>query len=238
MVKNFKIIVLLAVLAAFASVSTALADSIYIDPATDVEFTATVTGTLVTLDVQCLNTKTCGALYLGDVSLKGFTFTGTPTLGSGSAPGYTLVNGGQNNSGVGGGGGCNDSDLGGAVCWDTTGPTLTLQLGNTQHTFTANITGGSVQDLAVMATGYTNDTGSQTGGGKPLAVSSNLTVPEPNTAVLLVIGLFCVFAFRVRFAATAAWQIVEAPFRFPDRALGNHGCASLSGHVPCPCPKN
>jgi hypothetical protein len=161
------------------------ADS-YTDPSTDVQFTGSVTATMVTLDVQCLNTTICGSLYLGDVALKGFTFSGTPVLGS-APSGYTLVNGGANDSGNGG---CNGTQTGKALCWAPPS-SLTTQLGSTLLVFTATITDGSVSDpLHVQATGFTNSAGDQTHGGKPLAVSNDLTsgipaVPEPGTWVLI-----------------------------------------------------
>jgi len=163
----------------------------------DVQFTATVTSTSVTLQIQCLDTSVCGSWYLGDVSLKGFTFTGSPSLGS-APSGYTVQNGAQNNDAVGSGGGCNGTQAGMAVCWDAP-TTLSTQLGGGVNTFTANITGGATDTLHVQATAYDNTSGTQQGGGKVLAVSDDLlpgggggggggggsTVPEPSTLLLL-----------------------------------------------------
>lgn len=184
------------------------ADS-YTDPATDVEFTATVTSSTVTVEVQCLKALLCGGIYIGDVTLKGFTFTGTPTTDSGSAAGWAVVNGGQNNNAIGTGGGC-DSSLGlngKAVCWDAALPlsttlsspiTLIADLPNNDGAFTPG-------SLHVQATGYNNIDGTQTGGGKVLAVSNDLTasgvpVPEPNTLVFLGSGLFALTLLGRRLA--------------------------------------
>lgn len=179
------------------------ASSAQADTITDnnVQFTATVTATTVTLQIQCLVPGTCGSWYLGDVTLKGFTFTGGPTLGS-APSGYAVVNGGQDNNGVGNGGGCNGTQGGMAVCWDAPS-TLTTQLGSGVITFTANITGGAVNDvLHVQATAYSNSSGDQKGGGKVLAVSDDLgggtSVPEPGTLALLGSGAFALGALRRR----------------------------------------
>ena len=179
------------------------ASSAQADTITDnnVQFTATVTATTVTLQIQCLVPGTCGSWFLGDVTLKGFTFTGGPTLGS-APSGYAVVNGGQDNNGVGNGGGCNGTQTGGAVCWDAPS-TLTTQLGSGVITFTANITGGAVNDvLHVQATAYSNSSGDQKGGGKVLAVSDDLgggtSVPEPGTLALLGSGAFALGALRRR----------------------------------------
>lgn len=169
------------------SAGVAHADSITVG---SVQFTATVTGTNVTLTVQCLNTAVCGDWYVGDVTVKGFNFTGTPTLGT-APSGYLVMNGGQNNSDVGSGGGCNGTEGGKAVCWDAPS-TLGTQLGGSVHTFTATITNGTYDgSLAVMATFY-SDTG---GNDKVFAVSNDLTpgtpptsAPEPGTLLLLGIG--------------------------------------------------
>lgn len=181
-------------------VGLAYADSLTVN---DVTFTATVTGTTATLQVQCINTAVCGNWYLGDVTLKGFTYTGTPTLGTAPA-GYTLVPGGQNNSAVGSGGGCNGNKVVPALCWDAAS-TLSA-LGGGVHTFTANLSGGVAGTLDVQATAYNNKYGFQWGGGKVLAVSSPLQpgshVPEPNALVLLgsgfVLFLTVLVALRMR----------------------------------------
>jgi len=173
-----------------ALLTLALGGTAYADTITDsnIQFTATVTATTATLQIQCL-TAACTSWYLGDVTLKGFTFTGTPTLGT-APSGYTLENGGQDNNGVGNGGGCNGTQTGSAVCWDATLP-LGIQLGGGVLTFTANITDGSAGTLHVQATGYDNTAGDQTGGGKVFAVSDDLvsSVPEPSTLTLLAGGL-------------------------------------------------
>lgn len=176
---------LIVAFAVLLGAGVASADSITVN---DVQFTATVTSTTVTLDVQCLDITVCGNWYLGDVTLKGFTFTGTPTLGT-APSGYTLIDGGQNNNAVGSGGGCDSTQLGSAVCWDASLP-LTTQLGSGVIEFTANITDGVPGTLHVQATAYDNSSGSQTDGGKVLAVSDDLTtVPEPSTFALLGLGL-------------------------------------------------
>jgi hypothetical protein len=168
----------------------------------NVQFTGTVTATTVTLTVQCLVPASCGTWFLGDVTLKGFTFTGAPTLGT-APSGYAVVNGGQNNNAVGTGGGCNDTQTGKAVCWDAPS-TLTTQLGSGVITFTANITGGTAGTLHVQATAYNNSAGTETQGGKVLAVSKDLTpgggtsVPEPGTFALIGSGLFALGTLRRR----------------------------------------
>ena len=169
------------------STGVARADTITVN---NVQFTATVTSTTVTLTVQCLDMSVCGSWYLGDVTLKGFTFTGSPT---GTPPsGYTLMNGGQNNDAVGNGGGCNGTQGGMALCWDASLP-LATTLGSGPITFTATISNGSISGpLAVQATAYDNTAGTQTAGGKVLAVSNDLVavpVPEPGTLLLLGAGL-------------------------------------------------
>jgi PEP-CTERM motif len=172
------------------------ADSVTID---NIQFSATVTGTTVTLDVECL-ASSCNGWYLGDVTLKGFTFTGSPSLGT-APSGYSVVNGGQNNNAVGNGGGCNGTQGGKAVCWDAPA-TLSTQLEDgTTVVFTATITGGMDDGtLHVQATGYDNSAGDQQGGGKVFAVSNDLTpttpgvpppssVPEPSSLIMLGVGL-------------------------------------------------
>ena len=62
----------------------------------DVLFTATVTSTDVTLTVQCTDNSVCGGYFLGNVGLKGFTFTGDPTNIT-EPTNYAVQNGGVNN---------------------------------------------------------------------------------------------------------------------------------------------
>ncbi len=182
----------LFILGAVALTILTMSNSAFADAITDtnVQFTANVTNTTVTLDIQCLNTAICGNWYLGDVTLKGFTFSSKPTIGLTAPSGYSLLNGGQDNNAVGTGGGCNGTQPGNAVCWEA--PTiLTTQLGGNVIEFTANITNGVPGTLHVQATGYTNSGGYQIGGGKVLAVSDDLSaaVPEPSTLTLLIAGL-------------------------------------------------
>jgi len=177
------------------------ASLVHADSITDgsVQFTATVTGTTVTLQIQCLDVSVCGSWYLGDVSLKGFTFTGDPVLDT-APSGYTVQNSGQNNDAVGSGGGCDTTQAGSAVCWDASLP-LTTQLGSGVITFSADITDGSTGPLHVQATAYDNVNGDQTNGGKVMAVSDDLVaVPEPATLALLTLGFGAVAlaAFRRR----------------------------------------
>ena len=161
----------------------------------DIQFTGTVTGTLVTLTIQCLDSA-CAGDFLGNVSLKGFTDTSFVGTGSGTQPGYTANAGGQNN---GTNNDCNMTQLSTAVCWSTTIP-LTTVLGNSVLTFTADITGGvpptdtGTDFLHVQAVGYNNDMADQTMGGKVFAVSQDLNgsiipFPEPATFTLLGAGL-------------------------------------------------
>lgn len=174
-----------------ASGRAAKADSF---TAGDVFLTGNVTGTTATLTIKCLDSG-CNGWYLGDVTLKGFTFTSLTGTGAGTPTGYTAQLGGQNNSAVGTGGGCNGTQPTGAVCWDAQSVPLSFQLvTGTTYTFTANITGGSFTpgSLHVQATAYDNSAGSQQNGGKVFAISDNLLVvqtPEPSSLGLLATGL-------------------------------------------------
>jgi len=142
----------------------------------DVFLTGNVTSTTATLTIKCLDSG-CNGWYLGDVTLKGFTFTSLTGTGVGTPAGYTAQLGGQNNSAVGSGGGCNSTQPTSAVCWDAQSVPLSLQLATGQtYTFIGNITGGSFTpgSLHVQATAYDNSAGSQQNGGKVFAISDNL----------------------------------------------------------------
>lgn len=176
---------------------TARADSFTYD---GIVFTGLVTSTTATLTIQCTDAKVCGGFYLGDVTLKGFNYSGSPSLASAPA-GYDALTGGQNNSGVGSGGGCHGNDTSGAVCWDASLP-LAAQLGTTLYTFSVNIDNGTESGpLHVQATGYSNANGTQQGGGKGFAVSNDLSsssttpAPEPGTLTLLTAGLLAMTLF-------------------------------------------
>jgi hypothetical protein len=107
---------------------------------TNVQITAFVTSMTVSLQIQCFSAS-CSSWFFGDERLKGFSLTEAPVFG-GAPSGYTLTNGGQNNTAVGSGGGCDATQIG-AVCWDASLP-LTTQLRTTPLFFSANITGGAV----------------------------------------------------------------------------------------------
>jgi hypothetical protein len=185
--------VLIFIFLALVCGTSAVADTI---TDTNVKFTASVTGTVATLQIQCLNATACGRWHIGDVTLKGFTFD-HPTLGA-SPSGYTLKNGGQNNDAVAAAnGGCNGTQLGKAICWDAPGTLDTLGTGI--NTFTANVADGlSSGTLHVQATFYNNSAGTEKHGSKVLSVSDNLVaapVPEPASMILLGTGLVTLAAF-------------------------------------------
>src|SRR3984893_4093892 len=176
------------ILLALVCATSAMADTI---TDTNVKFNATVTGTVATVQIQCLNARACGSWYIGDVTLEGFTFS-HPTLGM-SPSGYTLKNGGQDDDdGVAAAnGGCNRTKLRKTFCWDA--PSTLDLLGTGMNTFTANIEGGLWPGtLHVQATFYNNSPGVGRHGGKVLSVSDNLVaapVPEPASMLLLGTGL-------------------------------------------------
>ncbi len=67
---------------------SARADSFTYD---SIVFTDSVTGTTATLTIQCTDAKACGNFYLGDVTLRGFNYSGTSPLVSAPA-GYSECN--------------------------------------------------------------------------------------------------------------------------------------------------
>ena len=150
-----------------------------------VTFTGTVTSTTVTLTVQC-TTASCVNYAIGDISLKGFTFTGGPTNMT-EPSGYAVQNGGQNN---GGATNCNGTPGGKAVCWD--GDSGFFTLGSGVNTFRASIVGGAgpSDDLHVQTVIFSNSTGNK----RITGVSDDLeggtpSVPEPASLTLLGLGL-------------------------------------------------
>jgi len=150
-----------------------------------VTFTGTVTSTTVTLTVQC-TTASCVNYAIGDISLKGFTFTSGPTNITEPA-GYAVQNGGQNN---GGATNCNGTQGGKAVCWD--GDSGFFTLGSGVNTFQAKIGGGAgpSDDLHVQTVIFSNSTGNT----RITGVSNDLeggtpSVPEPASLTLLGLGL-------------------------------------------------
>jgi hypothetical protein len=175
------------------------------DTVTDngVLFTATVTSTTVTVEIQCM-VAACANWYIGDVTLKGFTFTGTPTTDSGSASGWTVENGGQNNDAIGSAlsAGCNGTQAGMAICWDATLP-LSTTLGNvlTPIFLIADLpnSDGSINDVLHVQATATSDVN---GTNKVFAVSDDLLgqtiVPEASTLSMLGAGLLSLVGFGRR----------------------------------------
>lgn len=169
---------------------SARADSFTYD---SIAFAGSVTNTTATLTIQCTDATVCGGIYLGDVTLKGLNYSGSPTLVSAPA-GYHALGGGQNNSAVGSGGGCNNKDASGGVCWRTSLPTRTNALHfQRQHQqwhgkWASSRPGNWILKRRRRATGR----------GKVFAISNDLSslpvssVSEPGTFTLLAAGLFAI----------------------------------------------
>ena len=197
-------------------------------------FVGSVTGHTATLTIQCTDIKACGSYYPGDVTLKGFSDSGTPTAISAPA-GYNATGGRQNNSAVGSGGGCDSNGTTGAVCWDTTLP-MTTRLATTLYTFSVSINHGTVGGpLHVQATGYNNSYGAQKGGGKGFAVSNDLSsssvtaAPEPGTFTLLTAGLFAVVLLGCKAGVIGSTQNLS-DIQDPAPCTGA-GSSSLRGQL-------
>jgi hypothetical protein len=148
-----------------------------------VTFTGTVTGTTVTVTVQCLSAG-CVGYAIGDLSLKGFTFTGDPT--DILAPSdYKVQNGGQNN---GQDTECNNTQGGKAVCWNTAG---FFVLGSGLNTWQASITDGSLSSdpLHVQTVIFSDGTGESRITGVSNDLTGTTQTPEPASMLLLGLGL-------------------------------------------------